>query len=65
MLGVSLRHWNALKPSPSALREGVLTQLGGLFVVGPSGEICYEWRDDGICHVADFELLLEKLPTIQ
>ena len=62
MLGVSLQHWSALRPSDEALATGVLTQLGGLLLLDPSGQITYLWRDQGICHVANFEELLKKLP---
>ncbi len=57
MLGVSLAEWDDLKPTD----ERCLTQLGGLVAVGADGGVAYEWRDDGICHTADFEALLEAL----
>ncbi|CAM9836066.1 unnamed protein product [Heterosigma akashiwo] len=61
MVGLSLKDWEALKPSDAALAAGVLTQLGGCAVYGPGGEERYAWRDAGICHVARFEDLLETL----
>ena len=30
--------------------------------VSPSGELLYEYRDEGICNVCDFEELLKALP---
>jgi hypothetical protein len=36
--------------------------LGGLLLLDPSGQVSYLWRDQGICHVANFEELLKKLP---
>jgi len=57
MLGVSLEHW-------SELQEGVddrcLTQLGGLVAVR-DGKVVFDWRDGGICNVANFEDLLTAL----
>lgn len=62
MLGISLKHWKELKPSDEALKAGVLTQLGGCFVVeSKTGKLKYSWRDQGICHVANFEDMLKKL----
>lgn len=61
MIGVSLQHWEKLKPSDEELRSGVLTQLGGCLVLGDSGKVLFEWRDAGICHVANFEDILNKL----
>jgi len=62
MLGISLKHWNELKPSDSALENGVLTQLGGCFVYQPTTDsLKVQWRDEGICHVANFEWILAKL----
>lgn len=42
--------------------SGVLTQLGGWQIVeeGKSG-VKYEWKDEGICHVANFEDILSTL----
>ena len=65
MLGVSLQHWSALKPSDDALAAGVLTQLGGLLLLDPAGHVSYQWRDQGICHVANFEDVLKKLSTVK
>jgi hypothetical protein len=65
MMGLSLQHWEKLRPSDSALAQGVLTQLGGVLVLGPNGQPFYQWRDDGICHVADFEDILEKLEKLE
>lgn len=56
MLGVSLANWEELQPTD----ERCLTQLGGLVAVR-DGEVVYEYRDDGICAVADFEQLLKAL----
>ena len=56
MLGVSLARWDELQPTD----ERCLTQLGGLVVVR-DGSVIYEWRDNGICAVADFEQLYEAL----
>ena len=60
VLGVSLAHWDELKPTD----ERCLTQLGGLVAVDADGRTLYEWRDGGICHVADFEALCEALPAV-
>ena len=48
--------WEELQPTD----ERCLTQLGGLVAVR-DGEVVYEYRDDGICAVADFEQLLKAL----
>lgn len=58
MLGVSLSNWEELQPTD----DRCLTQLGGLVAVSPSGELLYEYRDEGICNVCDFEELLKALP---
>lgn len=57
MVGVSLKEWGALQPTD----ERTLTQLGGLVVVNGEGNVVYEYRDNGICNVADFDKLLEDL----
>ena len=43
------------------LKEGILTQLGGCLVLSGDKKIKYEWRDEGICHVANFEDILKKI----
>jgi len=61
MLGISLAHWKELAPDEEALAAGVLTQLGGCLVVNNKGEPIYEWRDPGICAVANFEDIMKKI----
>ena len=61
MIGVSLRNWADLKPSDESLTAGVLTQLGGCVVIAEGEKVQYIWRDQGICHVANFEAILKKL----
>jgi AhpC/TSA antioxidant enzyme len=61
MLGISLKNWDELAPDQAALDAGVLTQLGGCLVVDSTGEVLYEWKDPGICAVANFEDILKKL----
>lgn len=61
MVGVSLANWNQLKPSDEELNAGLLTQLGGCLVLSESGDVRYEWRDQGICHVVNFEDMIAKL----
>lgn len=61
MLGISLANWSDLAPDEEALDAGVLTQLGGCVVVDESDEVVFEWKDPGICAVANFEDMLEKL----
>ena len=62
MIGISLNNWKALAPDEEALEAGVLTQLGGCVVVdGSSGDVVYEWRDPGICAVANFADMIQKL----
>lgn len=60
MIGVSLQHWKELCPDQEALDAGVLTQLGGCIVV-ENEQAVFEWRDPGICAVANFEDILKKL----
>jgi hypothetical protein len=60
MIGISLSEWKTLAPDEEALGAGVLTQLGGCIVV-ENGEPLFEWRDPGICAVANFEDILSKL----
>ena len=62
MMGISLKEWKKLAPNEEALEAGVLTQLGGCMVVdGASGETLFEWKDPGICAVANFEDVVSKL----
>jgi hypothetical protein len=61
MIGISLKNWKELAPDEEALEAGVLTQLGGCIVVDSDGETLYEWKDPGICAVANFEDMIKKL----
>mmetsp|Transcript_8477 Transcript_8477/g.17672 ORF Transcript_8477/g.17672 Transcript_8477/m.17672 type:complete len:304 (+) Transcript_8477:80-991(+) len=62
MIGISLNEWKKLAPDEEALDAGVLTQLGGCIVVdGSTLETVYEWKDPGICAVANFEDMIKKL----
>ena len=61
MLGISLQHWRELAPDQEALDAGVLTQLGGCLIVENGEKVLYEWKDPGICAVANFEDILKKL----
>lgn len=62
MIDISIKNWDALAPTADALEKGVLTQLGGCVVVDPStGTTLFEWKDPGICAVANFEDILEKV----
>ena len=60
MLGISLANWKELAPDQDALDAGVLTQLGGCLVVDNDKPV-YEWKDPGICAVANFEDILKKI----
>ena len=62
MIGISLKEWKSLAPDEEALNAGVLTQLGGCIVVdGSTLETVYDWKDPGICAVANFEDIVKKL----
>lgn len=62
MVDISIKNWEELAPNRDALDAGVLTQLGGLVIVDPSNDnVVCEWKDPGICAVANFEDVLEKL----
>ncbi len=61
MVGVSIGNWEDLKPSDEALKQGVLTQLGGCAVYDSEGKARYEWRDQGICNVANFNDIFDAL----
>eukprot|EP00548_Thalassiothrix_antarctica_P008862 CAMPEP_0194129642 /NCGR_PEP_ID=MMETSP0152-20130528/861_1 /TAXON_ID=1049557 /ORGANISM="Thalassiothrix antarctica, Strain L6-D1" /LENGTH=293 /DNA_ID=CAMNT_0038823941 /DNA_START=41 /DNA_END=922 /DNA_ORIENTATION=+ len=61
MMGISLKQWDELAPDEESLQSGVLTQLGGCVVCNEGGEAIYEWRDPGICAVANFEDILKEL----
>lgn len=62
MVGLSLLDWEKLKPNDDCIKDhGVLTQLGGCQVVDNCLNVLYEFRDDGICHTADFEQILYKM----
>jgi hypothetical protein len=60
MMGISLANWNDLAPDKDALEAGVLTQLGGCLVVD-NDQAVFEWKDPGICAVANFEDIMKKL----
>jgi hypothetical protein len=60
MLGISLANWQDLAPDEEALDAGVLTQLGGCLIVDDD-KMVYEWRDPGICAVANFESIMKKI----
>jgi hypothetical protein len=61
MIGISLNKWDELAPDKEALEAGVLTQLGGCVVCNNKGEILFNWRDPGICAVANFNEVLDQL----
>jgi hypothetical protein len=62
MLDISIKNWKELAPNDKALEAGVLTQLGGCIVYDPvKKEPIFEWKDPGICAVANFEDILKKL----
>jgi len=62
MVGISLKNWKDLSPDDEALGAGVLTQLGGCMVVdSKTGETIYEWKDNGICSVCNFEEMIKVL----
>jgi len=64
MVDISIKNWKELAPDEDALKEGVLTQLGGCVVVErASGNVLFEWKDPGICAVANFEDILKKIPA--
>lgn len=60
MVGLSLANWDQLKPTD----DRCLTQLGGCAVYGPGqpDTPLYEWRDNGICGVANFAQIVKALP---
>ena len=62
MMDISIKNWKELAPNDEALKAGVLTQLGGCVVYdNEKKEAIFEWKDPGICAVANFEDILEKL----
>jgi len=62
MIGISLKEWERLAPDEEALEAGVLTQLGGCIVIdGKTLETIYDWKDPGICAVANFEDIVKEL----
>ena len=61
MLGISLNNWNVLKPTDDELKEGILTQLGACYIVDNNLNLSYQWKDEGICHVANFEDILKVI----
>ena len=63
MVDISIKNWQPLAPTKEALNAGVLTQLGGITVVdSSSGNELFQWKDPGICAVANFEQILTKIP---
>jgi hypothetical protein len=64
MLDISIKNWKELAPTEEALGAGVLTQLGGCAVVdSATGKQLYQWKDPGICAVANFENILKDLDS--
>lgn len=63
MLDISIKNWKELAPDETSLGAGVLTQLGGCVVCDENGKAIFEWKDPGICAVANFEDILEKIPV--
>uniref|UniRef100_A0A7S4JZ89 Thioredoxin-like fold domain-containing protein n=1 Tax=Odontella aurita TaxID=265563 RepID=A0A7S4JZ89_9STRA len=61
MIDISIKNWKELAPNGDALEAGVLTQLGGCVIVDSSGNSVFEWKDPGICAVANFENILKKI----
>jgi hypothetical protein len=62
MMDISIKNWKELAPNENALKAGVLTQLGGCVVYdSKKKEAVFEWKDPGICAVANFEDILEKI----
>lgn len=61
MLGISLNNWEVLRPTDDELNAGVLTQLGGSLLLEQDCKIRYQWKDQGICHVLNFEDVLKVL----
>ena len=59
MVGISFKHWKELAPSEDNLN--VLTQLGGCVVLDGEGVVKWEFRDRGICDVANFEDMIDEL----
>lgn len=64
MIDISIKNWKELAPDDEALKAGVLTQLGGCVIVDGSNSVLFEWKDPGICAVANFENILEKIPVV-
>lgn len=66
MMDISIKNWKELAPTETALGAGVLTQLGGCVVFDTVAEKpLFEWRDPGICAVANFEDILKKVPLAE
>eukprot|EP00985_Skeletonema_marinoi_P012949 scaffold6346_cov116-Skeletonema_marinoi.AAC.5 len=64
MIDISIKNWKELAPKDDALKAGVLTQLGGCVVFDSTKDaVVFEWKDPGICAVANFENILEKVPV--
>ena len=61
MVGVSLSNWEDLKPSDEALKQGVLTQLGGCAVYDSEARPVFTFLDQGICNVANFNDIFDTL----
>ena len=64
MLGISIKDWKELAPDQDALGAGVLTQLGACIVYdNGKNEVIFEWKDPGICAVANFEDIMKKVQS--
>ena len=65
MLDISIKNWKDLAPSQDALDAGVLTQLGGCVICQDNGDVLFDYKDPGICAVANFEDILKKIPAVE
>jgi hypothetical protein len=63
MVDISIKNWDALKPEADNL--AMLTQLGGLLLLGGNGEVLVEYKDPGICAVYNFENAFKVLDGLK
>lgn len=62
LMGFTVRHWKHVMPDETALQHGILTQQAACLVYDTMTQRpCYVWRDEGNCHVADFQDMIAQL----
>lgn len=52
-----MKHWEELTPNDKSL----ITQFGGAFMLSPSGDVVYEYRDTGILKYVNIKEAMKQV----